>query len=196
MNDVQNQRLPLLTEEQQKYIAWLLTSRRSGDDDMRVAGVLSEARVDLNPHQVEAALFALKSPFSKGVVLADEVGLGKTIEAGIVISQYWAEQKRRILIIVPATLRRQWSTEMEEKFFLKSEILERGSLISPDIILRKHNLFIVLFSMLPNMLTCYRKPTGTWWLSTRPTNCAMSIKTLLPQHVASAMPSVIIRNCC
>lgn len=142
MNDVQNQRLPLLTEEQQKYIAWLLTSRRSGDDDMRVAGDLSEARVDLNPHQVEAALFALKSPFSKGVVLADEVGLGKTIEAGIVISQYWAEQKRRILIIVPATLRRQWSTEMEEKFFLKSEILERGSLISPDIILRKHHLFI------------------------------------------------------
>ena len=142
MNDVQNQRLPLLTEEQQKYIAWLLTSRRSGDDDMRVAGVLSEARVDLNPHQVEAALFALKSPFSKGVVLADEVGLGKTIEAGIVISQYWAEQKRRIHMIVPATLRRQWSTEMEEKFFLKSEILERGSLISPDIILRKHHLFI------------------------------------------------------
>ena len=142
MDDVQSQRLPLLTEEQQKYIAWLLTSRRSGDDDMRVAGVLSEARVDLNPHQVEAALFALKSPFSKGVVLADEVGLGKTIEAGIVISQYWAEQKRRILIIVPATLRRQWSTEMEEKFFLKSEILERGSLISPDIILRKHHLFI------------------------------------------------------
>ena len=142
MNDVQNQRLPLLTEEQQKYIAWLLTSRRSGDDEMRVAGVLSEARVDLNPHQVEAALFALKSPFSKGVVLADEVGLGKTIEAGIVISQYWAEQKRRILIIVPATLRRQWSTEMEEKFFLKSEILERGSLISPDIILRRHHLFI------------------------------------------------------
>lgn len=142
MDDVQSQRLPLLTEEQQKYIAWLLTSRRSGDDDMRVAGVLSEARVDLNPHQVEAALFALKSPFSKGVVLADEVGLGKTIEAGIVISQYWAEQKRRILIIVPATLRRQWSTEMEEKFFLKSEILERGSLISPDIILRKHHLFL------------------------------------------------------
>ena len=142
MNDVQKQRLPLLTEEQQKYIAWLLTSRRSGDDDMRVAGVLSEARVDLNPHQVEAALFALKSPFSKGVVLADEVGLGKTIEAGIVISQYWAEQKRRILIIVPATLRRQWSTEMEEKFWLKSEILERYSLISPDIIMRKHHLFI------------------------------------------------------
>ena len=142
MNDVPDRRLPILTEEQQKYIAWLLTSRRSGDDDMRVAGVLSEARVDLNPHQVEAALFALKSPFSKGVVLADEVGLGKTIEAGIVISQYWAEQKRRILIIVPATLRRQWSTEMEEKFFLKSEILESGSLISPDIILRKHHLFI------------------------------------------------------
>jgi SNF2 family DNA or RNA helicase len=70
------------------------------------------AQVDLNPHQVDAALFALKSPLSKGVLLADEVGLGKTIEAGIVLAQRWAEWKRRILLVVPATLRKQWSAEL------------------------------------------------------------------------------------
>ena len=121
----------------------------SGSGISNVCSVPSRGRVSLTAARHSflipiflRRLFALKSPLSKGVVLADEVGLGKTIEAGIVISQYWAEQKRRILIIVPATLRRQWSTEMEEKFFLKSEILERGSLISPDIIPRKHHLFI------------------------------------------------------
>lgn len=134
-----------LSPEQQKYFAWLLTCKKSGDDDMRLAGVLSEAKVDLNPHQVEAALFALRSPFSKGVILADEVGLGKTIEAGIVISQTWAEMKRHILIIVPATLRRQWMMEMEDKFYLQSEILERKSTLAPDILMRKHCLFICSF---------------------------------------------------
>lgn len=134
-----------LSPEQQKYFAWLLTCKKFGDDDMRLAGVLSEAKVDLNPHQVEAALFALRSPFSKGVILADEVGLGKTIEAGIVISQTWAEMKRHILIIVPATLRRQWMMEMEDKFYLQSEILERKSTLAPDILMRKHCLFICSF---------------------------------------------------
>lgn len=85
---------------------------------------LTSARVEMNPHQVDAALFALKSPLSKGVLLADEVGLGKTIEAGLVISQRWAEQKRRVLLIVPASLRKQWSQELFEKFSLKSRILE------------------------------------------------------------------------
>lgn len=85
---------------------------------------LAAARVDMNPHQVEAALFALRSPVSSGVLLADEVGLGKTIEAGLVIAQYWAEQKRRILLVVPATLRKQWRQELMEKFGLPSMILE------------------------------------------------------------------------
>jgi SNF2 family DNA or RNA helicase len=70
---------------------------------------LFDAAVDLNPHQIEAALFALKSPLSKGVILADEVGLGKTIEAGIVRCQFWAERKRRLLVICPASLRKQWA---------------------------------------------------------------------------------------
>lgn len=86
-----------------------------------------DAQVDLNPHQVEAALFAFRSPLSNGAILADEVGLGKTIEAGLVISQRWAERKRKILIIVPSNLRKQWSQELQEKFFIPSYILERKS---------------------------------------------------------------------
>ncbi|MHB1344943.1 MAG: SNF2-related protein [Thermoleophilia bacterium] len=80
--------------------------------------------MDLNPHQIDAALFALRSPFTNGAVLADEVGLGKTVEAGIVISQRWAERRRRILIVAPAILRKQWQQELSEKFFLPSEVLD------------------------------------------------------------------------
>lgn len=88
---------------------------------------LAGARVDLNPHQVDAALFAVQSPFSTGVILADEVGLGKTIEAGLVIAQRWAERRRRILLVLPATLRKQWQQEIQEKFLLPTIILESGS---------------------------------------------------------------------
>ncbi len=73
-----------------------------------------DAQVDLNPHQVEATLFAFRSPLSTGAILADEVGLGKTIETGLVISQKWAERKRQILIILPANLRKQWSQAIRE----------------------------------------------------------------------------------
>lgn len=82
------------------------------------------AQIDLNPHQVEASLFAFQSPLSNGVILADEVGLGKTIEAGMIMCQYWAENKRRIIIVAPASLRKQWSVELKEKFFIDSIILE------------------------------------------------------------------------
>ena len=92
-----------------------------------LASTLVDAQVDLNPHQVEAALFAFQSPLSKGVILADEVGLGKTIEAGLVIAQRWAERKRRILIISPANLRKQWHQELQDKFSLQALILEAKS---------------------------------------------------------------------
>lgn len=127
---------------QRCYFAWQLSRKRSGSDEDKLAGVLSEARVDLNPHQVMAALFAFQSPFSRGVILADEVGLGKTIEAGIIISQFWAEHKRRILIVCPATLRRQWSLELEEKFFLTSSILEKKKGVSLDGLDRGTQIYI------------------------------------------------------
>ena len=107
-----------------KYYAHDLTKIGSSSHADRLSTSLFDASVDLNPHQIEAALFAVRSPLSKGVILADEVGLGKTIEAGIVLCQFWAEHKHRLLVICPASLRRQWSIELEEKFNLPSIILE------------------------------------------------------------------------
>ena len=114
----------LLTPYQSQYYAWLLTRRAASDTVESLASTLVDSQVDLNPHQVEAALFACKNPLSRGVILADEVGLGKTIEAGLVISQRWAERRRRILIIVPANLRKQWHQELQDKFGLQALILE------------------------------------------------------------------------
>jgi ERCC4-related helicase len=110
-----------------RYFAHQLTRRHPSDSVEKLASVLADAQVDLNPHQVEAALFAFRNPFSKGAILADEVGLGKTIEAGLLLSQKWAERKRKLLVIVPANLRKQWSQELAEKFFLPSVILESKS---------------------------------------------------------------------
>lgn len=116
-----------ITSYQAKYFAHELTKRCSSDSLEKLSSTLSNAQVDLNPHQIEAALFAFKSPLSKGAILADEVGLGKTIEAGLVLSQKWAERKRKILLILPSSLRKQWHGELQEKFFLPSVILEKKS---------------------------------------------------------------------
>ena len=117
----------MLTLEQRTYFAWLLTRRAAAGSVESLAATLVDAQVDLNPHQVDAALFACRNPLSKGVLLADEVGLGKTIEAGLVISQKWAERNRHILIIVPANLRKQWHQEMQDKFGLQCVLLETKS---------------------------------------------------------------------
>jgi SNF2 family DNA or RNA helicase len=106
-----------LTPYHAKYFAHDLTRRAASGLD-RLSMSLFDAAVDLNPHQIEAALFALESPLAKGVILADEVGLGKTIEAGIVLCQFWAERKRRLLVLCPASLRKQWALKLEEKFNL------------------------------------------------------------------------------
>src|SRR6267142_175966 len=126
-----------LTDYHAKYFAHELTKRCASDSVEKLASVLADAQVDLNPHQVEAALFAFRSPFSKGAILADEVGLGKTIEAGLLIAQKWAERKRRILVIVPANLRKQWSQELADKFHLPSVILENASF---NAAIRERNL--------------------------------------------------------
>lgn len=113
-----------MTDFHAKYIAHELTRLCASDSVEKLTAVLSDAQVDLNPHQIEAALFAFRNPLSKGAILADEVGLGKTIEAGLLIAQKWAEQKRRVLVIAPANLRKQWEQELADKFFLPSAILE------------------------------------------------------------------------
>ena len=115
-----------ITDYHAKYFAYSLTRQHPINDLEGLIPTLMDAQVDLNPHQIEAALFAFSSPLSRGAILADEVGLGKTIEAGIVLSQKWAERKRKILIIVPSSLRKQWNRELLEKFFLQSTILDSG----------------------------------------------------------------------
>src|SRR5437660_12898958 len=131
-----------------KYFAFELTKRCASDSMEKLAASLADAQVDLNPHQVEAALFAFRSPLSKGAILADEVGLGKTIEAGILLSQRWAERKRKLLIIVPANLRKQWSQELSDKFFLPSAILETRT-FKEEIKKRNLNPFVQ-----PNIIIC------------------------------------------
>ena len=126
-----------LTPYHAKYYAYELTKRCSSNSLEKLAASLSDAQVDLNPHQIEAALFAFRSPLSKGAILADEVGLGKTIEAGILLSQKWAERKRKLLIIVPSSLRKQWNQELLDKFFLPSLILETKSF---NLEIKKGNL--------------------------------------------------------
>ena len=108
----------LITDYHAKYYAHLLRRRSPSDSLEKLGSSLLNATVDLNPHQIDAALFAFRSPLSRGALLADEVGLGKTIEAGLIISQLWAERRRRVLAIVPTTLRNQWVQELEEKFFI------------------------------------------------------------------------------
>ncbi|MBI3776297.1 MAG: DEAD/DEAH box helicase family protein [Gammaproteobacteria bacterium] len=115
------------TDYHAKYFAYELTKRCAPDSVEKLAGAVASAQVDLNPHQVDAALFAFQSPLSKGALLADEVGLGKTIEAGLVLSQKWAERKRCMLVITPSNLRTQWYQELTEKFFLPCRILEAKS---------------------------------------------------------------------
>jgi superfamily II DNA or RNA helicase len=112
-----------LTRFHQRLLAEEL-ALRSGRPTERLASALSEARVDLNPHQVEAAAFALESLPRGGCMLADEVGLGKTIEAGIVMAQLLAEGKGRLLVLAPATLRAQWQAELLDKFDMPSVVVD------------------------------------------------------------------------
>ncbi|WNY25459.1 SNF2-related protein [Methanolapillus millepedarum] len=114
----------MATDYHAKLYAEELLKRGPSDHVESLTAILMDSQVDLNPHQVDAALFAFRSPLSKGVILADEVGLGKTIEAGIVLSQKWAERKRKILIILPSNLRKQWQQELWDKFGLPTQILE------------------------------------------------------------------------
>lgn len=114
----------MITKYHAKYYANLLIQKAVGGKLSSISQSLLSASVDINPHQIDAALFAFKSPLSKGIVLADEVGLGKTIEAGLVICQYWAIGKRKIIIVCPAALRKQWSSELIDKFGIDNIILD------------------------------------------------------------------------
>jgi hypothetical protein len=118
----------LISAYHAKYYAHELTRRHAADGVDRLSQSLFDASVDLNPHQIEAALFALRNPLQEGVLLADEVGLGKTIEASLVVCQYWAERRRRLLVICPASLRKQWAQELHDKFAVPTTVVDAVSL--------------------------------------------------------------------
>ncbi|EKE13608.1 MAG: hypothetical protein ACD_12C00889G0002 [uncultured bacterium] len=110
------------------YLSHKLTEKKSIFDPEKLNTTIRSANIDLNPHQIDAAIFAFKSPLSRGAILADEVGLGKTIEAGLIINQLWVEGRNHILILVPASLRSQWQDELTDRFNLESRILDGPSL--------------------------------------------------------------------
>ena len=89
---------------------------RRSDEQRRYAAPQRAAKVDANPHQIDAVIFALARLREGGCILADEVGLGKTIEAGLVIAQLLAEGARRILLITPKPLLGQWRQELFQLF--------------------------------------------------------------------------------
>src|SRR5512140_1098780 len=112
-----------LTRFHQRIAAEALTARGGGGAS-RLAPALAHSAVDLNPHQIEAAAFALSALPTGGAILADEVGLGKTVEAGLVLSQLAAEGEARAIVLVPASLRAQWRDELRSKFGLDAEVID------------------------------------------------------------------------
>ena len=123
INNIGNDIYPL-PPFHQILLAHELTLKRASNDMRKMESPLSSAMVDLNPHQIDAGLFAFRGPMSKGAILCDEVGLGKTIEAGLIICQLWAEGKRKIIVLVPASIRKQWQNELMEKFEIPCVIVD------------------------------------------------------------------------
>ena len=101
---------------QRLYLAEDLVRRRRADEHRRHVASQRSARIDPNPHQIDAVIFALARLPDGGCILADEVGLGKTIEAGLVIAQLRAEGAKRILVITPKALLGQWKQELFSLF--------------------------------------------------------------------------------
>src|SRR6185369_14905959 len=103
-----------------RLLAEDLVRVRRPDDRERFAASQRQARIDPNPHQIDAVIFALRRLPEGGCILADEVGLGKTIEAGLVIAQRCAEGAQRVLLIVPKSLIGQWQGELFNLFAIQT----------------------------------------------------------------------------
>ena len=113
----------MLTIYHAKYYSYLIR-RQISHGYGALMNVIQSAAIDLNPHQIEAALFALKSPYQKACLFADETGLGKTIEAGLVLAHKWNQDRKHALIIAPLNLLGQWQEELNDKFDIPSVILD------------------------------------------------------------------------
>ena len=117
-----------------RMLAEDLVRVRRPDDRERYAASQRQARIDPNPHQIDAVIFALRRLREGGCILADEVGLGKTIEAGLVIAQSRAEGAQRILLIVPKSLIGQWQNELLNLFGIQARE-DHANFVAPGVYL-------------------------------------------------------------
>ncbi len=111
-----------------RFEAFLLASRWSLSSMLEGLPLQAPFRgaIQIEDYQLEPVVRALRMP-RVNMLLADDVGLGKTIEAGMVIQELLARQRiRRILVVCPASLQKQWAEEMISKFALRFEIVDRG----------------------------------------------------------------------
>jgi superfamily II DNA or RNA helicase len=98
-----------------------LLAARGSDACLRAA---AGARIDLLPHQLEPALSLVRGHTCR-VLIADDVGLGKTIQAGLAIAELRLRQAAdRILIVTPAGLREQWQDELSRRFDVHADIVD------------------------------------------------------------------------
>src|SRR6202048_1496891 len=104
----------------QRILAEDLVRVRRPDDRERYAASQRQARIDPNPHQIDTLIFALRRLREGGCILADEVGLGKTIEAGLVIAQSRSEGVQRVLLVIPKSLIGQWQNELLHLFGIQA----------------------------------------------------------------------------
>jgi len=89
------------------------------DDELRSLGAVDESQVKLLEHQVDAAYRALFE-MDGTALLADEVGLGKTIEVGMILKEmHYRDTSDSVLVLTPAQLAPQWQGELREKFGLE-----------------------------------------------------------------------------
>jgi hypothetical protein len=105
---------------QRRYLAEDLVRRRRSDEQRRYAAPQRAAKIDPNPHQIEAVIFALARIREGGCILADEVGLGKTIETGLVMAQMLAEGASRVMLVTPKALLGQWRQELLTLFDIQA----------------------------------------------------------------------------
>jgi SNF2 family DNA or RNA helicase len=122
----------------------------------RLSGKLANLIYSLNttntqflPYQFKPVLQFLDSP-SNGLLIADEVGLGKTIEAGLIWTELRArEDARRLLVVCPAMLREKWVEELANRFGVSAECVDAGELLTKleSIKARPHQDFALVASM-------------------------------------------------
>jgi len=104
----------------------------------------------MKDYQLEPLARAISMPRAN-LLIADDVGLGKTIEAGLIIQEFLAQQRiKRILIVCPASLQKQWQEEMEDKFNLHFEIIDRDAILT---LRREYGLHMNPWNFYPRLIT-------------------------------------------